>query len=552
MNAPALFTVRPPAGTARTAIGRPATTLGTLALALLLAACGGGGGTEIAGVGGGGTGDGPSPGPTPTAQIAPPSNPTPAPVQVAMLKSIVSGPITDPSTLSFEGVRYDPTGALVTDDEGRTRSLAELAAGMIVEVEGRIAPAQSWGVADTIRIVSQVRGPVTAIDLAARTLQVLQSTVRWTRTTAWNASAGAQAIAPGSSVEVWGFVDDETGTIWATRIEIGPPNPPVVNTPAAPPTRADGHIASQPVKIQARVPDTATTPTALRVGSVQVEIGGAPVIGGPLRPGAQVSVIGIPVGGTVRATSIRVPARPRAETIEVAVLDGGIANHVSTASFEVNGFTIDASAAVFHNGSASDLGNRVRVQVVGTLRRGQVVASRVVVGSRMTETTPQLPVDRLDRPGGVAPGAPPPRPGGIAPSAPPPYCGALSEPQLVFMSAGWTYALPHCGAAQIIRVAYSGSRWDASFVIGDPLSGAEVTMRPLTVSAPTTTPMPTAPLIHANQGWRYVFGYDAASWRVDQASFSGASRYSGTFVLRRLSDGVRVEASPVRVDAPQP
>lgn len=539
----------------------PATALIALvaACAFAVAGCGGGdlsgsgGGTDLAGVTGGGTGEGPS---TPSPQ--------PQPIKLASVKSLTSGPISDPATLRIEGIVYDTSAATVVDDAGRTRSLADLARGMVVQVEGTAAPDRSSGVAERIRIVTQAAGPVQSIDPARGVLKLLNARVMWDDATAWGSARGADALAVGNGIEVWGFVDAETGAIWATRIATTTASPP--SRPQSPGDEAGTDTATPPAARDWEVRrdgivvayDPATG--IAQIGGQSIETTNAVLQGGRISVGARIQVLGqaAATGGSIRATTVTVSSARLPEPIEYANLDGAIVRYVSAGAFEVQGFVVDASKAVFAGGTVGDLANRMRVQVAGPVRGGVLIAERITLGSPLPSPAgDEGPTDGTPPDGGEPPSRseheqPPPRPGGGV--KPTPFC-AGGAAQLVHESVGWRWELPYCGDAwRIVRVMFSGSRYDASFLVEDMKTGQRTQGPAVAISAPSDLRLPETPLVYLDAGWRYVLPYDATAWTVVKTPvYIGGSRANASFTLVDTTRTRQVsKVEPVRVEAPAP
>ena len=158
--------------------------------ALLLAGCGGGG---DAGPSSGGTG------------TAPPAS------------SFAAGPITGFGSIIVNGVRFDDSSALVTDDEGGASSKDLLRLGMTANVKGGAISDDGTGArarATEISVGAAVVGPVSAVNTAAKSLVVLGQTVLVLDTTVIDAGlvGGFAGIAVGSVLEVHGTLDATTGT----------------------------------------------------------------------------------------------------------------------------------------------------------------------------------------------------------------------------------------------------------------------------------------------------------------------------------------------------
>jgi len=197
----------------------------------------------------------------------------------------------------------------------------------------------------------------------------------------------AAQLVVGAEVEVHGgFVN---GVFIATLVQLEDSPSSPVNPPAAGSAEIDGTI-SQFVSV-----------ASFRVGTQQVDASNAVFEDGTaagLANGLRVEVHGNVVAGVLVATRVE---------FKRARVDGGssggggsggssgggsfeatgsISNYVSVASFTVAGVRVDASAAIFKDGSAADLRNGAVVEVKGTLANGVVRAS--VVEIRSGSSTP--------------------------------------------------------------------------------------------------------------------------------------------------------------------
>lgn len=309
---------------------------------LLVAGCGG---TELAGVGSGGTG------------------------QVANA-SYASGAITGFGSVIVNGIRWDDRSASVSDELGATRTLPELAIGMVVEVEGTVDDSAGTGVARSIRVLSELRGPVASIDRAAGRFVVLGTVVQVSAATAWDDAAGLAALAVGRTVEVWGHADREAGLLRATRVDA---------------TEASGRL----LVLRGVVSALDRAAGTLRIAGQPVDV--RRVTAGPGQPAASVVLAGIADGALVAVAAATPPAAGSAWLVEriVAVapatalqsvgvrIDGRVAALAAGPRFEVAGVPVDAGGAEFRGGGASALRVGVRVRVIGSASGGRV-AARVV------------------------------------------------------------------------------------------------------------------------------------------------------------------------------
>jgi hypothetical protein len=310
---------------------------------LLVAGCGG---TELAGVGSGGTG------------------------QVAS-SSYASGTITGFGSVIVNGIRYDDTAAAVTDEFGATRTLPELALGMVVEIQGTVDESAGTGVAATIRVLSELRGPITAIERPAGRLVVLGTTVQSSAATVWPDATGVSSLGVGQQVEVWGYPDREAGVLRATRIEpiSAAARPFVVRGPVADLDRSAGtlRVGAQRVDLRRASPGPSQAAVASVLASL---VDGATVVVAASTPPAAAALAWL-------VERIVVIAPAQALQTVVARIDGRVAALGAGPRFEVAGVPVDAGAAEFRGGAASMLRVGLRVRVLGVASGGRVTARTV-------------------------------------------------------------------------------------------------------------------------------------------------------------------------------
>ncbi len=267
------------------------------------------------------------------------------------------GPIAGLGSIIVNGVRFDDTAALVTDDDGQTLQRNRLKLGMLVSVDGSsvsVSGAERLASASRIRVSSDLIGTVQAVDASSRSLTVLQQTVRVTAATVFDDQLplGLDSLAPGLTIEVYGRTDPATSRYVATRIELRSPS-----TFHAIRGRIDA-VGNGTASIGAAVLDT----SGLSAADAAL-----------LVPGRVARVRLEP--GTLRATSATRSERTLSDS-ESGFLEGRITRFSSSTSFEVDGQPVDATRASFPNGSATlALGRRVSVE--GASRNGVLIASSV-------------------------------------------------------------------------------------------------------------------------------------------------------------------------------
>lgn len=277
------------------------------------------------------------------------------------------GPIEGFGSIVVGGIRFDDSAARIEDAYGARWSSQALRLGHVVQVDGTALDVGAGTArALRVRLGLEVVGPVATVDRAAATMVVLGRLIEITPSTVFDESltGGLDAIAPGLVVEVHGLPDADRTRLIATRVEA---------QPAVDSYRLRGVVsaldrAARTFRIGTELIsyagiDDALLPTALADG---VAVG--------------VHVQTVPVDGAWVATLLHVPSGPSITSGEARV-HGVITAFTSAARFEIDGLPVDASGALFADGSAG-LALGVRVEVHGVLRDGVLVARRVDAEAR--------------------------------------------------------------------------------------------------------------------------------------------------------------------------
>ena len=306
----------------------------TLAVAALVA-CGGGGG------------DAPTPPTTPPAS--------------ATASVYAAGPITGFGSVIINGVRFDDSGATISDDDGVVMAESQLHLGMQAEIEGGAGSDDAHGVAHAIHIHSALIGPVSAVDTTAGTLTVLGQTVTVDAQTAFDTAltTGLASVTVGAVVQVHGQFDAASSSYLATRIELD--------------------AAATHYKIRGTITAFDATAKTLSIGATAVDFSTTPGVPTDLAVGKLVAIrlATTPVAGVWTATAIADGQRLLQDHDE-AHLRGVISAFTSVTSFSVDGNPVDASGASFPQGQTGIvLGATVEVE--GQLVNGVVVAKVVGV-----------------------------------------------------------------------------------------------------------------------------------------------------------------------------
>jgi hypothetical protein len=260
------------------------------------------------------------------------------------------GPIAGFGSIIVNGVRFDERSAAIEDEDGAPLSRDRLLLGVMTQIDASASsgpPASLQAIARSVRVSSELVGPVSAVDPAAGSVTVLGQTVLVTPATVFDASlaGGLMSLPTGITVEVYGRYDAAKARYTATRIEARP-NPVYykLRGPIAAVDRAAGTLTIGGQTIDySRIP-LVDVPNVVVGNIVRAKLQPAPVSGVWL-------AIALPSG---------VPPLPDRDA---ATLEGRISEWTSTRQFSVDGIRVDASAAGFPDGEVGVvLGARVSVE----------------------------------------------------------------------------------------------------------------------------------------------------------------------------------------------
>jgi len=272
------------------------------------------------------------------------------------------GPITGFGSVIVDGVEYSTTGAQIRiDDEPAPES--QLRVGQIVSINGSVNADGTTSVATTISFTSDLRGPVTQIDLANSTFTVLGQSVQVTDATLFDESiqpGELAGLAAGALVQVSGFAN-AAGDLVASRVDVA--------------------AAGATLQVKGAVQALDATASTFRINTLTVSYGGV-MPTGTLANGGIVLVRGTALsnGGALVATRVQVLSGLGAAANDRGQLEGIITSFTSNADFALNGQRVatDSSTELVLRGAT--LGLDVPVKVRGTFNAsGVLVATRVEV-----------------------------------------------------------------------------------------------------------------------------------------------------------------------------
>jgi hypothetical protein len=342
------------------------------------------------------------------------------------------GAVDGAGSIIVNGLRYstDTTVANLEDTTG-------LQLGMTVKVTGPVNADFTSGIARQVDSAADLRGPLASVDPKQGSFVVLDTTVTTDEATVWADAPGLTALVPGRTLQVWGL-PGASGVLRATRVEQRDASTPILTgtvqgldasshtftlgklvvdygsaslsgsldgRPLANGTlvrvRADSAgpaaiVATQvqwwypiplvngaTVQIAGIVTDFAGS-DSFRVLGVPVDASSAKVTGGPtgsIGNGVRLEVGGVVSNGVLHATQLKIRNVPGTGGPASFNLIGAVGAFDSPADFRVRGQPVNASGSgvVFTNGTVSNLGNGVKVNVHGgEVVNGVLMASDIV------------------------------------------------------------------------------------------------------------------------------------------------------------------------------
>src|SRR5262245_38649851 len=103
--------------------------------------------------------------------------------------SVAYGPVNGLGSIIVNGVRFDDSAASISDEDDRPVARDRLQLGVVTSVEGSAIVStanERRATANRVRILSELIGPIGAIDATTQTIEVLGQTVRITAATVFD------------------------------------------------------------------------------------------------------------------------------------------------------------------------------------------------------------------------------------------------------------------------------------------------------------------------------------------------------------------------------
>jgi len=282
-----------------------------------------------------------------------------------------SGAMTKGSVI-LNGVRYDDSAAIVTDD--RSRAAAALADGMVVQLRGR-SDDRGNGTAERVEVENELRAPITSFNATANPQSFVAAGVTVlvdSQTVYANIAnfAALVALGTGTRVEVHGL-RDASRNLRATRVEVV----------------AAGQGLDELRGTVSAV--NTTTDTFTLNGNITVNYAGATfspagTAEAALSNGVLVEVRGALAGGVFTATQVDLEDLEddglRGRNGEKQEAEGFVTGFTAhPGSFFVDGRRVTTTSSTrFVGGTAADLVDDVKVEAEGSVdAQGVLVASKI-------------------------------------------------------------------------------------------------------------------------------------------------------------------------------
>ena len=290
----------------------------------------------------------------------------------AAATSVSQGEIEGVGSVFVNGVEWETDSVEVEIEGSPGFSESDLQLGMVVKVEGDLDVGGTTGTASTISFDDNLEGPISSITTSStgsvKTLLIMGQTVVVENgvTTFDNTPPYSfAAMAVGDVIEVSGPTNVD-GSVQATFIE----------------KKADDLAtflaAGNELEVKGVV--SGLTGTTFLINALTIDYSTATVRDGTLANGVTVEVKGTDlVGNTLTATDVEIkPAGLGVDDIDDAEVEGFVTNlNTAAQPFEVNGQSVNYSAAEFIGGPEADLLNGTKVEAEGPIVGGVLQAEKV-------------------------------------------------------------------------------------------------------------------------------------------------------------------------------
>lgn len=319
---------------------------------------------------------------TPPTTIAPP------PVVTSPGKTVV-GPISGFGSIIVNGVRYDTSNTTFTID-GNAGTQADLKVGQVVVIKSE-TDGSGNAVASSVDYEEILEGPVSSVDVSARSFTILGQTILIDNSTSFDddiSPSSIDGLQLGDILEISGQFNS-SNEIVATRVE-----------------KSDDQSANNSNEVHGRVADLDTTAMTFSLGTLNVGYSSAALEDFDNRNIANGDLVEVEGStflndGTLVATKVEYEGDDEDEREgdenDEAEIRGLITTFESAQRFTVAGVTVlTNNATTYEDGAAENLGLDVRVEVEGRYNAaGELIANEIEFEAR-SEIEVSSTIDAVD------------------------------------------------------------------------------------------------------------------------------------------------------------
>lgn len=287
------------------------------------------------------------------------------------------GTIVAFGSVFVNGVEFNTDATVITVDD-QPASQSELRVGMVINVEGNVAPDGVNGEASSLNYDNNLEGPIRVVQVDPANPQRKNFTLLGVivfvdeATTTFDGTASFASLTQDDFVEVSGFYD-ANGDLQATYLK----GVATVFEANKTDVEARGVVAAY---------DESISQFTLNISAgnslTVIETAGASLVGlpdGQIADGQFVEVEGtLPSASSLVLTATRIEYEDIEDDVNEIEVEGIVTEYAHNGQFKVSGFAVDASTAEFEPASlALNLGDNIKVEVEGTRVNGTLIAESV-------------------------------------------------------------------------------------------------------------------------------------------------------------------------------
>ncbi len=276
--------------------------------------------------------------------------------------TFAKGVVSAKGSIFVNGIEYDTGATKITVNDSAGND-SDLKVGMVVEVKGSADSTTGKGTATEVLYSADVDGPVSSINLTAKTFVIFGRTIATDATTVWDGLADITSLNNGDRVEVSGSVDLASKILKADRVQKKPVTAEDYET--------KGIVSVlSPSSFVLTLADGSGSYTVNFTGSLATGIANGSTVEIKFQPG---NLVGSTI--SVAAAKIKSETHLNPEDRSQGEVSGVVSSYVagSPASFVVDDVQVSADPTLLPGGFA----NGIHAEVKGVMSSGVLVASSV-------------------------------------------------------------------------------------------------------------------------------------------------------------------------------